>query len=199
MAASTSSAGDHHSIQHSLTAGATAHSHGPWRLRWNQHSTHAEFHEIATATPALAALVLGAPRVAAKPWWCAPKPARKASTLSSTPPRSPPTPRPKPSSTAWSTSSPAPPNPAGTGRTPGTSPDGLTYTFHLRKGVKFHTTDYFKPTRDFNADDVLWSLQRQLDPNHPWHDKTSVGYPYFESMAFKELLKSVRRATTTPW
>ncbi|MNO62932.1 Periplasmic dipeptide transport protein precursor [compost metagenome] len=71
------------------------------------------------------------------------------------------------------------------------SADGLTYTFHLREGVKFHTTDYFTPTREFNADDVLWSLRRQLDPNHPWHDKTSVGYPYFESMAFKDLLKSV--------
>ncbi|MBV4492835.1 ABC transporter substrate-binding protein [Pseudomonas oryzicola] len=74
------------------------------------------------------------------------------------------------------------------------SADGLTYTFHLRQRVKFHTTDYFKPTRDFNADDVLWSLNRQLDPNHPWHDKTSVGYPYFESMGFKELLKSVSKA-----
>lgn len=71
------------------------------------------------------------------------------------------------------------------------SDDGLTYTFHLRQGVKFHTTDYFTPTRDFNADDVLWSLRRQLDPNHPWHDKTSAGYPYFESMAFGQLLKSV--------
>lgn len=71
------------------------------------------------------------------------------------------------------------------------SADGLTYTFHLRQGVKFHTTDYFTPTRDFNADDVLWSLRRQLDPQHPWHDKTSVGYPYFESMAFGKLLKSV--------
>lgn len=47
------------------------------------------------------------------------------------------------------------------------SDDGLTYTFHLRKGVKFHTTDYFKPTRDMNADDVVWSFQRQLDPKHP--------------------------------
>jgi len=34
------------------------------------------------------------------------------------------------------------------------SDDGLTYTFHLRKGVKFHTTKEFTPTRDFNADDV---------------------------------------------
>ncbi|TDJ77891.1 ABC transporter substrate-binding protein [Pseudomonas putida] len=73
------------------------------------------------------------------------------------------------------------------------SPDGLTYTFHLREGVKFHTTDYFTPTRDFNADDVLWSLNRQFDPTHPWHDKASVGYPYFESMAFKDLLKSVAK------
>jgi dipeptide transport system substrate-binding protein len=73
------------------------------------------------------------------------------------------------------------------------SEDGLTYTFHLRKGVKFHTTDYFKPTRDMNADDVVWSFQRQLDPNHPWHKLSSVGFPYFESMGFKELLKSVEK------
>ncbi|MCF5628465.1 ABC transporter substrate-binding protein [Pseudomonas syringae] len=73
------------------------------------------------------------------------------------------------------------------------SEDGLTYTFHLRKGVKFRTADNLKPTRDMNADDVLWSFQRQLDPKHPWHDKSSVGFPYFESMGFKELLKSVEK------
>jgi dipeptide transport system substrate-binding protein len=42
------------------------------------------------------------------------------------------------------------------------SPDGLTYTFHLRHGVKFQTTDYFTPTRDFNADDVIYSFERQI-------------------------------------
>ena len=73
------------------------------------------------------------------------------------------------------------------------SPDGLEYTFHLRPGVKFHTTDYFKPTRTLNADDVVWSFQRQLDPNHPWHKLSLVGYPYFESMGFKDLLKSVEK------
>ena len=76
---------------------------------------------------------------------------------------------------------------------PQISADGLTYTFHLRDDIKFHTTDYFKPTRNLNADDVLWSFQRQLDPKHPWHTKSNVGYPYFESMGFKELLKSVEK------
>ena len=40
------------------------------------------------------------------------------------------------------------------------SADGKVYTFHLRKGVKFHTTAKFKPSRDFNATDVLFSFQR---------------------------------------
>lgn len=35
------------------------------------------------------------------------------------------------------------------------SPDGKTYTFTLRQGVKFNSNKFFKPTRDFNADDVI--------------------------------------------
>ena len=73
------------------------------------------------------------------------------------------------------------------------SPDGLTYTFHLRPNVKFHTTDYFKPTRDFNADDVLWTFQRPLDPKHPWHESANRGYAYFDAMGMRELIKSVEK------
>lgn len=38
------------------------------------------------------------------------------------------------------------------------SEDGKVYTFHLRKGVKFQSNKYFKPSRDFNADDVIFHL-----------------------------------------
>ncbi|MBT9105169.1 ABC transporter substrate-binding protein [Pseudomonas aeruginosa] len=67
------------------------------------------------------------------------------------------------------------------------SADGLSYTFHLRPGVKFHTTDYFKPTRSLNADDVLWTFQRALDPKHPWHASALRGYAYFDAMGMGEL------------
>ncbi|MGC8384811.1 ABC transporter substrate-binding protein [Pseudomonas aeruginosa] len=73
------------------------------------------------------------------------------------------------------------------------SADGLSYTFHLRPGVKFHTTDYFKPTRSLNADDVLWTFQRALDPKHPWHASALRGYAYFDAMGMGELIKSVEK------
>lgn len=43
------------------------------------------------------------------------------------------------------------------------SPDGKTYTFYLRQGVKFHDGT------PFNADAVLWNMHRQWDPAHPYH------------------------------
>jgi len=73
------------------------------------------------------------------------------------------------------------------------SADGTVYTLHLRKGVKFHTTPWFKPTRDFNADDVLWSLNRINDKNHPAHGVAKNGYPYWAGMSMPELIKSVSK------
>jgi len=74
------------------------------------------------------------------------------------------------------------------------SADGLTYTFHLRKGVKFQTTDYFKPTRDFNADDVLWSFNRQTDPNSPWAKYTeTTSYDYYVGMDMPTYVKEWKK------
>jgi peptide/nickel transport system substrate-binding protein/dipeptide transport system substrate-binding protein len=69
--------------------------------------------------------------------------------------------------------------------------DGLTYTFHLRQGVKFHTTDYFTPTRDFNADDVLFTFNRLLDPNQPFRKAYPSESPYFNDM--DSTIKSVEK------
>src|SRR5260363_37373 len=48
------------------------------------------------------------------------------------------------------------------------SKDGKVYTFHLRRGVKFHSTPWFKPTREFNAEDVLFTFERMRNPNMPF-------------------------------
>ena len=71
------------------------------------------------------------------------------------------------------------------------SADGQEYTFNLRKGVKWQTTKDFKPTRDFNADDVVFSFKRQLDKEHPYHKVSNGTYEYFEAMSMPDLLKDV--------
>ncbi|PMZ91966.1 MULTISPECIES: ABC transporter substrate-binding protein [Pseudomonas] len=62
------------------------------------------------------------------------------------------------------------------------SDDGLTYTFHLREGVKFHTTPYFKPTREFNADDVLFTFNRMINKDDPFRKVYPTEFPYFTDM-----------------
>ena len=73
------------------------------------------------------------------------------------------------------------------------SADGLEYTFHLRKGVKFHTTDYFTPTRDFDADDVVFTFERQMNKDNPYFDYAGGDWPYFAAMSMPELIKSVEQ------
>ncbi|PHN22895.1 ABC transporter substrate-binding protein [Pseudomonas sp. ICMP 561] len=71
------------------------------------------------------------------------------------------------------------------------SADGLTYDFKLRPGVKFHHTDYFTPSRELNADDVVFSFQRMLDPQNPWHKVAQSGFPHAQSMQLPALIKKI--------
>jgi dipeptide transport system substrate-binding protein len=71
------------------------------------------------------------------------------------------------------------------------SEDGKVYTFHLRKGVKFQSNKYFTPTRDFNADDVIFSFMRQKDPQHPYHNVSNGNYSNFESLEFGKLITAI--------
>lgn len=73
------------------------------------------------------------------------------------------------------------------------SSDGLRYTFQLRKRVAFHQTEYFTPTRFFNADDVMFSINRWRVADHPYHDVSGGNYPYFTSLGLNDIIKDVKR------
>jgi dipeptide transport system substrate-binding protein len=72
------------------------------------------------------------------------------------------------------------------------SKDKLTYTFKLRPGVKFQTTSYFTPTRDFNSDDVLFSINRQRVKDHAYHSVGGGNYEYFDGMDMGNIIKDVK-------
>jgi dipeptide transport system substrate-binding protein len=73
------------------------------------------------------------------------------------------------------------------------SKDGKEYTFHLQRGVKWHSNQFFKPTRDFNVDDVIFSIERQRDTNHPYHHISGFNYSYFKAAGFGSLIKSIKK------
>ncbi|MFD2174805.1 ABC transporter substrate-binding protein [Rhodobacter lacus] len=72
------------------------------------------------------------------------------------------------------------------------SADGLEYTFHLRHGVKWQSNEIFTPTREFNADDVIFSYERQASAEHPWNQYIpGVTYEYFDAMEMGSLIKEI--------
>ncbi len=74
------------------------------------------------------------------------------------------------------------------------STDGKEYTFHLRKGVKWHASNKaFKPTRDMNADDVLFMFERQWKEDNPFFKVTNSNHTYFNDMGMPKLIKSVEK------
>jgi peptide/nickel transport system substrate-binding protein len=65
------------------------------------------------------------------------------------------------------------------------SDDGRVWTFHLRHGVRFHDGT------PFDADAVVFSLDRQRDPHHPYHQ---ADFSYWDTN-FRNI-QSIERADT---
>lgn len=74
------------------------------------------------------------------------------------------------------------------------SEDGLQYTFKLRPGVKFHSNANFTPTRDMNADDVVFSFDRQGNKDNPWNQYVAgASWEYYTSMSMPDFVKSIEK------
>ena len=77
------------------------------------------------------------------------------------------------------------------------SPDGLTYTFKLRHGVKWQSNATFHPTRDMNADDVVFSFQRMFDKSNPFYISANGTFPEFSSLVAPALQSIEKTADDT--
>ena len=66
------------------------------------------------------------------------------------------------------------------------SADGTTWTFRLRRGVRFHDGT------ELNADAVVFSFERQRDPSHPFHRPDATGLPFVYWENTYQNIQSVR-------
>ncbi|MFT6073746.1 MAG: dipeptide transport system substrate-binding protein [Yoonia sp.] len=73
------------------------------------------------------------------------------------------------------------------------SEDGMKVTFTLRQGVSFHSNDQFTPTRDFNADDVIFSFDRQGNAENPYNQVSGGTWEYFGGMSMPDLIESIEK------
>lgn len=73
------------------------------------------------------------------------------------------------------------------------SEDGKTYTLNLRKGVKFGKTDYFTPTRDFNADDIIFTIERLTDTGFAFNKDYPAEFPYSVGMGLPDIIDKVEK------
>lgn len=71
------------------------------------------------------------------------------------------------------------------------SKDGMRYRFYLRKGVQFHSTDYFTPTRTLTTEDVAFSFGRVLQANHPFNYVGGGLYPFFDGIGIANLVEQI--------
>lgn len=73
------------------------------------------------------------------------------------------------------------------------SPDSKEFTFFLQKGVRWHSNEHFTPTREFNADDVVFMFERQWKTDHPYHAVGGAQYSFFKSTGLEKLISQVEK------
>lgn len=71
------------------------------------------------------------------------------------------------------------------------SPDAKSFTFKLRRGVKFHSTAWFKPTREFNADDVLFTFGRFIDPDNAFNKAFPANFIYPNNLGLAKRIEGI--------
>lgn len=73
------------------------------------------------------------------------------------------------------------------------SPDAKTFTFTLRRGVRFHSTPWFTPSREFDADDVLFTFGRLTDPQLPFNRAFAATFVYPQSLGLAQMIAGIDR------
>ena len=73
------------------------------------------------------------------------------------------------------------------------SPDARIFSFTLRRGVKFHSTPWFTPTREFNADDVMFTFTRLIDAKLPFNVAFPATFVYPQSLGLAQMIAGIDR------
>lgn len=71
------------------------------------------------------------------------------------------------------------------------SSDAMRYRFYLKKGIEFHSTDYFTPTRTLTSEDVAFSFGRIFFNHHPYNKVGGGLYPFFDGIGLATLVEQI--------
>ena len=73
------------------------------------------------------------------------------------------------------------------------STDAREFTLFLRRGVRFHRTPWFLPTREFDADDVMFTFGRFLHADAPFNRAFPAVFVYPQSLGLAQAVESLDR------
>lgn len=63
----------------------------------------------------------------------------------------------------------------------------------MRKGGKWHTGKNFKPSREFNADNVFDTFMQQKNETHPYNKVSGDSYEYFIGMDMHKIIGKIEK------